>query len=85
VRRAAAPRFWSSGLISALLLQKSKVDHPIRWGLGENIISGNEKTVVLGVRMNTCWPGKKEFSVGYVFENFFWVIELKMFNVSVSC
>jgi hypothetical protein len=64
--------------------QKSMVDHPARWGMGEKILSGNEKTVVLGVRMNSCFQ-RKEVSVGYVLENFFWVIDLRKFNVSVTC
>ncbi len=61
------------------------VDHPWRWGMGESILTGNEKTVVLGVTMNTCFAGQREFSLGYVFENFFWQVDIKKANVTVSC
>jgi hypothetical protein len=65
--------------------RKEALDHPYRWGMGEKILGGNEKTIVLGLTMNRCSPARREFSLGYVFEHFFWQINLKKVNVTVAC
>jgi hypothetical protein len=65
--------------------RREGADHPYRWGLGEKILSGNEKTIVLGVTMNRCFPARREYALGYVFENFFWQINIKKVNVTVTC
>ncbi len=65
--------------------RKDGADHPYRWGLGEKILPGNEKTVVLGITMHRCFPARREYTLGYVFENFFWQIDIKKANITVTC
>ena len=58
------------------------VDHPWRWGFGENIASKSQKTLILGVVMTECFENR-EFDLGYVFEEFFWVIGIWKQRITV--
>lgn len=60
------------------------IDHPYRWGLGEIIRHGNEKTVVLGINVRDCFKNRP-YHLGYVFEQFFWVIRIHTENITVLC
>merc|ERR1712000_758965 len=63
---------------------RNGIDHPWRWGYGEKISSGNQKTLVLGVTMNECLDNRL-FKLGYVFENFFWVVDIFEWRMTVKC